>query len=73
MTDLRTYYFPADGSRVVTGMCNSGMFGAYLVDDDSRARGYGHTRLAAIASLNEELDREDSEGEDFEPMNEERA
>jgi hypothetical protein len=68
MTNTQTFYFPADGSRVLTGMCNSGMFGAHLVDDDRRARGYGHTRLAAIAALNEELNREESEGEDFEPI-----
>lgn len=62
MQDLRTYYFPADGSRVVTGMCPKGEFGAHLVDDEnSHVRGYGHTRLAAIADLNDALDRAEAE------------
>lgn len=64
MENLRTYYFPADGSRVVTGLCPNGEFGAYLESDDGRVRGYGHTRLAAIADLNEALDRAEAEGEE---------
>lgn len=67
MQNRQTIYFPADGSRVVTGLCPNGEFGAYLETDDGRVRGYGHTRLAAIADLNAELDRADSEGEDYSP------
>lgn len=58
MINRQTIYFPADESRVVTGMCPNGEYGAYLESDDGRVRGYGHTRLAAIADMNEALDRE---------------
>ena len=64
MINRQTFYFPADGSRVVTGLCPNGEFGAYLESDDGRVRGYGHTRLAAIADLNDALDRAEAEGEE---------
>ena len=66
MNNVQTFYFPADGSRVQVGMCGDGQFRANLVDDErGHVRGVGHTRLAAIANLNEELDRAESEGEDY--------
>lgn len=52
----RTHYFPANDERVVTGLCPNGEFGAYLEREDGRVRGYGHTRLAAIADLVEALE-----------------
>lgn len=64
MQNRQTIYFPADGSRVVTGLCPNGQFGAYLESDDGRVRGYGHTRLAAIADLNEALERAEADGEE---------
>lgn len=68
MINRQTFYFPADGSRVMTGLCNDAQFRAHLVDDErSYVRGVGHTRLAAIADLNAELDRAESEGEDYQP------
>ncbi len=52
MEQRRTHYFPANDCRVITGLCPSGEFGAYREDEDEgRVRGYGHTRLAAIADL----------------------
>ncbi len=63
MINRQTIYFPADGSRVITGLCPNGEYGAYLESDDGRVRGYGHTRLAAIADLNEALDRAEADGE----------
>lgn len=62
MTNTQTFYFPADGSRVLTGLCGDGQFRANLVDDEnSHIRGVGHTRLAAIADLNEALVRAEVE------------
>jgi hypothetical protein len=52
MEQRRTHYFPANDCRVITGLCPNGEFGAYREDEDEgRVRGYGHTRLAAIADL----------------------
>jgi hypothetical protein len=52
MEQRRTHYFPANDCTVVTGLCPNGQFGAYREDEDEgRIRGYGHTRLAAIADL----------------------
>jgi hypothetical protein len=63
--NTQTFYFPADGSRVLTGMCGDGQFRANLVDDErSHIRGVGHTRLAAIADLNDALDRAEADGEE---------
>ncbi|UVO33972.1 hypothetical protein KUL72_20895 [Bradyrhizobium arachidis] len=56
MDQRRTHYFPANDERVVTGLCPNGQFGAYLEREDGRVRGYGHTRLAAIADLVEALE-----------------
>jgi len=64
MINRQTIYFPADGSRVITGLCPNGEYGAYLESDDGRVRGYGHTRLAAIADLNKALERAETEGEE---------
>lgn len=62
MEQRRTHYFPANDERVVTGICPNGEYGAYRVgyEDEPRIRGYGHSRLAAIADLNEALEREDA-------------
>ena len=56
MDQLRKHYFPANDEIVFTGLCPTGQFGAYLEREDGRVRGYGHTRLAAIADLVESLD-----------------
>lgn len=52
MQNIRTHYFPENDCKVVTGLLPNGEFGAYREDEDEgRIRGYGHTRLAAIADL----------------------
>lgn len=51
MENRRTHYFPANDCTVVTGLCPNGEYGAYREEDDGRVRGWGHTRLAAIADL----------------------
>ena len=71
MEQRRTHYFPANDCRVVTGLCPNGEFGAYREDEDEgRIRGYGHTRLAAIADLvwaiSNGEDEEDRNNADFE-------
>lgn len=53
MINQHTHYF--QDATVVTGLCPNGEYGAYLEQDDGRVRGYGHTRLAAIADLNETI------------------
>lgn len=56
MTNRRKHYFPANHCTVVTGLLPNGEFGAYREDEDEgRVRGYGHTRLAAIADLVENV------------------
>jgi hypothetical protein len=55
MQDLRKHYFPANDETVFTGLCPNGQFGAYLDREDGRVRGYGHTRLAAIADLSDSI------------------
>ncbi|MEY9806949.1 hypothetical protein [Bradyrhizobium elkanii] len=55
MINHQTFYFPAQDERVVTGLCPNGQYGAYLEREDGRVRGYGHSRLAAIADLVEQL------------------
>lgn len=59
----RTHYFPANDETVVTGLCPNGQFGAYLEREDGRVRGYGHTRLAAIADLVETISNTEEEEE----------
>ena len=66
MQSLRVHHF--DNGDVITGLCPSGDFGAYLKREDVlplmlRWRGYGHTRFAAIADLVESIGHE--EPEDF--------
>jgi len=60
MEQLRKHYFPANDETVFTGLCPNGQFGAYLERHDGRVRGYGHTRMAAIADLVEALDLADA-------------
>jgi hypothetical protein len=56
MINRRTHYFPANDCKVITGLCPNGEYGAYRDDEDEgRVRGYGHTRLAAIADLVERI------------------
>ncbi len=59
MINRQTHHFN-DGT-VITGLCPNGQYGAYLETDDGRVRGYGHTRLAAIADLNEVVGVEEPE------------
>lgn len=56
MQALRKHYFPANDETVFTGLCPNGEFGARRADD-AAPRGYGHTRLAAIADLNEAIEK----------------
>lgn len=52
MENRRKHYFPENDCTVITGLLPTGEFGAYREDEDEgRVRGYGHTRLAAIADL----------------------
>lgn len=52
MINRQTHHFTE--GKVITGLCPNGEYGAYREDEDEgRVRGYGHTRLAAIADLNE--------------------
>ena len=60
MDQIRRHYFPANDCHVITGLCPNGEYGAYLEREDGRVRGYGPTRLSAIADLNEALEREDA-------------
>jgi hypothetical protein len=64
MINQRTHYFPANDCRVITGLCPNGEFGAYREDEDEgRIRGYGHSRLAAIADLVEAISSTEEEEE----------
>lgn len=54
MQNLRKHYFPADDLNVMTYMTAKGDFGAYVWGREL-VRGYGHSRLAAIADLNEAI------------------
>ena len=61
MDQIRRHYFPANDCTVITGLCPNGEYGAYREDEDEgRVRGYGHTRLAAIADMVEQLETEDA-------------
>ena len=52
MEQRRKHYFPDNDCHVITGMCPNGEYGATREDEDEGLiRGYGHTRLAAIADL----------------------
>jgi hypothetical protein len=54
MQNIRTYYF--EEGPVVTGLLPTGEYGAYREnEDEGRVRGYGHSRLAAIADLAEAI------------------
>lgn len=49
---------------VITGLLPTGEFGAYRPDEDEgRIRGYGHSRLAAIADLVEAISNTEEEEE----------
>lgn len=66
MENRRTHYFPANDCTAVTGLLPTGEFGAFLMERDAgRARGHGHSRLAAIADLVEAIGRVDESEEDF--------
>lgn len=66
MQNRRTHYFPANDITVVTGLCPNGEFGAYRDEiDEGLIRGYGHTRLAAIADMVEAIGRRDESEEEF--------
>lgn len=56
MEQRRTHHF-SEG-KVITGLLPTGEFGAYRLDEDEgRVRGYGHSRLAAIADLVEAIEK----------------
>jgi hypothetical protein len=57
MERRRTHHF-AEG-LVITGLLPTGQYGAYREQDDGRVRGYGHSRWAAIADLNEAIGSDD--------------
>lgn len=60
MINRQTHHFTE--GKVITGMCPNGEYGAYREDEDEgRIRGYGHTRLAAIADLNEAVGTDEPE------------
>jgi hypothetical protein len=61
MQNRQTVYFPENDCSIVTGLCPNGEYGAYLETDDGRVRGYGHTRMAAIADLVEAIGGDDEE------------
>lgn len=64
MDQRRKHYFPANDCTVITGLCPNGEYGAYREDEDEgRVRGYGHTRLAAIADLSEAISDTDEDEE----------
>lgn len=62
MEQRRTHHFTE--GKVITGLLPNGEFGAYREDEDEgRVRGYGHTRLAAIADLVEAISDTEEEEE----------
>lgn len=63
LDQLRKHYFPANDETVFTGLCPNGEYGAYLDREDGRVRGYGHTRLAAIADLSESISETEEDEE----------
>lgn len=59
LSNRRTYYFPADESRIVTGLLPTGQHVAFR-EEQEFPRGYGPTILSAIADLNVKVEREGS-------------
>ena len=60
----RRHYFPANDCHVITGLCPNGEYGAYREsEDEGRVRGYGHTRLSAIADLVEAISNTEEDEE----------
>lgn len=58
-------YFPANDTFVVTGLLPNGEWGAYREDqDEGRIRGLGHSRLAAIADMVEQIALDEANGEE---------
>lgn len=56
MEQRRKHYFPHNDCTVITGLCPNGEYGATREDEDEGLiRGYGHSRLAAIADLAEAI------------------
>lgn len=69
LEQVRKIYFPENDCNVVTGLVPAtGQFAAHLENGDL-LRGYGHSRWAAIADLNEKLGAVDDE----EPFDHEAA
>ena len=65
MEQRRKTHFPANDCTVITGLCANGEYGAYREnEDEGRVRGYGHTRLAAIADLVEAIGNTEEEEAD---------
>lgn len=64
MDQRRRHYFPENSCTVITGLCPNGEYGAYRLDEDEGLiRGYGHSRLAAIADLVEAISKTKEEEE----------
>lgn len=62
MEQRRKHYFPENDCTVITGLCPNGEYGATREDEDEGLiRGYGHSRMAAIADLVEAIDGDDEE------------
>lgn len=57
MKDRQECYFPANDCTVVIMQLGPNKFGAMRKEDESLIRGYGSTRMEAIADLVEYLDR----------------
>ena len=64
VTTTRSHYFRDEADNrttVVTVMLKTGQYKAYVqsgIDEDVDVRGYGHSRLAAIADLNDNIAKE---------------
>jgi len=64
MEQRRRHYFPENDCTVITGLCPNGEFGATREDEDEGLiRGYGHSRLAAIADLVEAISNTEEDEE----------
>jgi hypothetical protein len=64
MQNIRRHYFPANECTVITGLLPSGQFGAYREsEDEGHVRGFGHSRLSAIADLAEFVAKSDEEAD----------
>lgn len=62
MENRRVHHF--NEGKVITGLLPTGQFGAYREDEDEgRVRGYGHSRLAAIADMVEAISNTEEEEE----------